>query len=269
MEGTAVQQPESSTAIAPRENGSRVVVAGERAERADVTELLRLAVERGTPVEHLEKLVDLHERMEARQARRDFAEALAAFQRECPPIAHSKRVEFVTAKGGKVKYSYAELDEIAKVINPILTKHGLSYHWTDTDIDEKGMLVTTCVLSHVGGHSQSSRFKLPTQNESTASPQQKIGAAETYAKRRSLLSVLGLTTAESDVTAAAEVDPTPITADEVTHIQDLLHERNIPIARFLTHMEVDAVAKIRAIHYPKAIQAIENFTRRSTARSQP
>ena len=64
-----------------------------------ITALLQLAVERGTPVAELSKLVDLHERMEARQAAKDFADAMARFQAECPSVKKSSSAKIVTNGG--------------------------------------------------------------------------------------------------------------------------------------------------------------------------
>lgn len=252
-----VETPSDATAVATRERAPtpapRVEVpAG--AGMVSVTQLLQAAVDKGTPVEALEKLVDLHERIAEREARQEFIRALAAFKAECPPIVHSKKVDFTSRTGSKVKYSYTELDELARIIDPVLTKHGFSYGW-DERLD-KGFVTTMCTLYHVGGHSRQSSFTLPADNDSAASPQQKIGMADSYAARRSLIAVLGLTTADKDP-LVKEIDPTTINEDQLTELADLLKESGRTPSKFLAYLGVESLAKLPAVRFAEAKSALE------------
>lgn len=239
---------DNALAVAER----RVPIAVDR-----VTDLLHEAVKHGTPVEQLEKLVALQERMEARQAAREFAAAMAAFQAECPSIKKGSTAQIVTKSGSKYGYAYAELDDIARTINPILAKHGLSYSW-DSKV-EKDTLTCVCTVRHAEGHSVTSSFTLPVDNPSAMNPQQKVGAALTFAQRRSLASVLGLTTTDEDTDT--EADPEPITADQRTELEDLAHEAKVDLPRFLKFMGVETLAEIRAVDYGKAMNALNQKRR--------
>lgn len=243
---TAVTKPEAPRAAVsvPIEGGS-------------VTDLLRIAVERGTPVAELKELVALHDQMAQRQARQEFAAAMAAFQQECPPIKHERTASIVTSKGSSYKYTYAELDVIAKKVNPILARHGLSYRW-NTKV-EGNTLTCECVVSHTAGHSESSFFALPVENPSAMSPQQKVGAAYTFAQRRSLSAALGITTTDDD-TDAGDVDPKPVSEEQLHTIEDLCAERDMTgrrLEKFLAHMGVANLDEIRAVDYQKAVNTLK------------
>jgi ERF superfamily protein len=221
-------------------------------EATSIVQLLHLAVERGTPVAELKELVDLHERMERRQAEKDFAEAMAAFQRECPQIKKSSTASVVTKSGGKYSYTYAELDEIVRTVGPILAQHGLSYTW-DTAVD-KSLLTCTCVVRHIGGHHVESRFTLPTDASSPGmNSQQAVGAALTYARRQSLVAAIGLTMTDEDTDG---IDPTPITEDQVTMILDLLQETGANHQKFLEYINATSVSLIRASDFDRAVRAL-------------
>jgi hypothetical protein len=220
-----------------------------------VARLLQLALEKGTPVESLEKLVALHERVEERNARRAFFEAMAAFQAECPPIHKASTAEITTNKGGKYKYTYAELDEIARTINPFLAKHGLSYSW-NSKVDGKA-LTCWCTARHRDGYSgEPVEFTLPIDNPSAMSDQQKVGAALTFAKRQTLTSAFGLVTTDDD-TDAAEVDPTPVSEDQLLVLEDLLTESGADRARFLKYLGVDKIEDLPRIRFQEAVTALE------------
>lgn len=243
---------DSSGAVAVRDGSPNGALAGTEGN-VSIQQLLTLAVERGTPPEQLKELFDLHERIAAREAARQFIEALAAFKAELPPIVHSRQVAFTTRTGSKTNYSYTELDELARHIDPGLARHGFTYSW-DQKL-EGGQATTVCTLFHEAGHSRSSSFSLPAQNDSAASPQQKIGMADTYAKRRSLISVLGLTTTDTEPTA--EIDPTPIAEDQVIQIEDLITETQANVQKFLTFMGVEKVADIPAVRFTEAVNALK------------
>jgi hypothetical protein len=216
-------------------------VAPDRLPRApangegEITSILRLAVEKQVPVETLERLVALQERMSDRAAASEFAQALADFQAECPPIRKTETAEIVGRDAGrKFTYSFAPLDEIARTIRPLLHRRGLSYSW-DQKID-KGLLECTCKLLHVNGHFQTSTFTVPTESSSGAmSPAQKNGSALTFARRYSLTAVLGLTSTDED-SDAPQRSTEPITPDQVADLENRMEEVGADAARFMTYL---------------------------------
>lgn len=227
-----------------------------------IAQLLELAVNKGMPAAELKELVTLAERMEDRNARKEFTRALAAVKAEMPPIIHSKKVDYVPKSGGRVNYSYTELDELARVVDPILTKHGFSYNWSQTF--EKDRVTTTCTLEHDAGHSRSSSFTVPAENNSAASPQQKIGMADTYAARRSLIGVLGLTTVDKDP-RPAEIDPTPINGDQAIEITEMIKETGADLGRFLKHFDTESIEDLLAVRYDEAITTLRQKAARKGA----
>lgn len=230
------------------------------AEQGSITALLHLAVEKGTPVAELKELVALHEHMEKRQAQKAFAAALAAFQAECRSIQHNKTANIATKGGGKFSYTYASLDAIATEIAPLLAKHDLSYSW-DTIVSESGaMLRCTCTVSHAAGHSVMSSISLPTASDSAMSAQQKVSAANKFARRLSLESALGLTT--TDEAPEEEVDNTPITDDQLTVLTDFVNETGANLGRFLNFMGIVSLATLPARRFEYAMQNLRDMAKR-------
>lgn len=243
------------TAVATIETPNAVVVRAP----GSITDLLALAVEKGTPVDALEKLVALHERLSERQAQQDFADAMAAFQAQCPPIKRTSTAQFATRGGGNMGYTFAALDEIAATVNPILTRHGLSYTWDSTVTG--GAITCVCVVRHRNGHSERATITLPTESPSAMSSQQKVGSALTFARRLSLTQALGLTTTDDDVDGAevgARSDT--ITEDQVATLVALAEEVGVTGARwdrYLKHMAVDAIEALPASRYADAVASLE------------
>jgi hypothetical protein len=155
-------------------------------------ELLRSAVEHGASVEALERLVALARDVRADRAREAWHTAMAEFQRLCPPILKSSQADF-NSSAGRVKYRWAPLDEILRVVQPVLGPLGLSLAWTTRVQD--GAVVANCRISHAMGHHEDSgelAIPLSAADKTAANTAQRVGIAITYARRYSALAVLGI-----------------------------------------------------------------------------
>lgn len=248
LEIAVVQEP---VALAAPQEGKALA---QRTVGGSMTELLFMAVERGTPVAELKELVALHEQMSNRQAQQDFAAAMAAFQAECPSIKKSSVAKFETRGGGKMQYTFAALDEIAATVNPILAKHGLSYNW-DATVNQ-GSLTCVCTVRHANGYSTASTITLPTASPSAMSDQQKVGSALTFARRLSLTSALGLTSTDEDHDGRDD-NTSVITEDQADTLASLAEEVNVNMPRFLAYLGVDDLKNCPVAKYADAVRTLE------------
>lgn len=218
-----------------------------------ITALLQRALDRNVPVEAMEKLVSLHERVSDRQARAEFFEARAKFQAECPPIPRSASVDYVTKNGGVVKYSYADLDAIVRVVKPILHRHGFAYTW---DFEEQaGKLICQFRLTHIGGHSEVSKYTNPISQSEKMSPSQNVGSCATVARRQSMVSGLGLTDTDDDPDGADVCET--ITDKQEADLVSLIQEVGADGGKFLAWLKVAKLADLPASRYAGAVQALE------------
>lgn len=158
--------------------------------------MLGTALDKGLNTDAIEKLVNLQERILAKNAEREYISAMTRFQSNCPPIAKNKKATVTTAGGGNYSYEYATLDHIAETIAPLLELCGLSYTF-DSSLSD-GLVRVVCTLSHNGGHSKQSEFTAPVDQGMKVGAAQKVASALTYARRYALVSALGLTTTGDD-----------------------------------------------------------------------
>lgn len=203
-------------------------------------------------VEALTKLVDLYERLEAKNAKRQFAEDLTGFQGECPPIPKKSTARIATKSGSQFSYQYAELDVIASVIRPFMTKCGFSYTW-DSSV-EGDRIACTCTLQHRGGHQQSARFEAPIDKSMVVNDTQKYAAALTYAKRQSLIQILGLTTCDPDPDGAQGAT---VSQEQARTLKAKITEIGVNEQRFLAIYDIKSVTELPADLYNAAIRALE------------
>jgi hypothetical protein len=254
---TVATKPEQKVARVPK--NIPTLTEREPGEVGSINALLNLALDKGASVETLDKLLTLHQRVAAIEAAKEFAGALSRFQSSCPPISKSSTAKIVTKGGGSYSYKYAELDEIARTINPRLAAEGLSYSW-DSVVAEKHITIV-CTLRHINGHSVTASIVLPIDNPSAMNDQQKVKAALTFGQRCSLISVTGITTGDPDHDGAGGDTLKPVSDDQALAITDGITESGIDKGRFLAWLGVSAVAEIPADRFTTVMQAIEQKRR--------
>ena len=157
--------------------------------------LLARAVGEGADVGVIERLTALYERWTAAMARQAFDRAIAAAKSEIRPIEKTREVNYSTSKG-QVNYRHEDLAEIARVVDPILSAHGLSYRYRSAQ-SEQGLSVT-CVISHRDGYSEETTLTGQPDLSGSKNALQSIGSSATYLQRYTLKLALGLAAGSDD-----------------------------------------------------------------------
>ena len=156
-------------------------------------QLLQMAVQQGTSVEQLEKLMALKERWEANEARKAYFAALNEFKKNPPTISKNKDV----SHNGKFMYKHATLDQASKAIGEALAKVDISHHW-DTEQMDGGKIRVTCVLTHALGHSERTPLEASPDTSGSKNAIQAVGSTVTYLQRYTLLAATGMAVENQD-----------------------------------------------------------------------
>lgn len=240
----------STEAITTREE--RTALAAPVEMGAQMMSLYQQALDKGEAgVNALEKLIDLQMKMQRIGAERSFTLALSDFQQQCPPIQKKSSAKIVTKSGGGYGFTYADFEEIVSTVRPHLTRNGFSFTF-DTEATAS-MLKCTCTLHHSDGHKTSASFACPTENSSGASAQQKFGGANTYARRQSLINVLGLSLTDP---IADEKDLETITAEQCANIEALIEETGASSSLLLKVFGVEKISDISRARYDVAVNML-------------
>jgi len=152
--------------------------------------MLDRAVSSGASVEILEKLMGLQERWDTNQALRSYNDAIAKARAEIPVILKSNEK---TGQGGS--YKYEDLGTIARIVDPILSKHGLSYRFKS---ESNGEVKVSCVISHKDGHSEENSLTSKPDTTGSKNAVQALGSTVTYLQRYTLKLALGIATSKDD-----------------------------------------------------------------------
>lgn len=167
--------------------------------RSDPDSMLAIAVEKGMDLTYVEKLMDLRDREIARVAKMEYLAAMTKFQEMAPDMLKNRKVDYTPKKEGAtpVKYNFQDLGNIISLIRKPLAECGLSYRWEQ--IEEKGKIIVTCIVSHVGGHVERG---MPLDGDADISGNKQGLHAKastiTYLQRYTLKGILGLASTETD-----------------------------------------------------------------------
>ena len=221
----------------------------------DINKIMALAVKKGD-LDKIEKMMELHERYEKREAEKAYHVAMAAFKANPPKIDKDGHVNF-TAKSGQVTdYRHATLGNVTEKINAALSEHGLSSAW-ETNQDDKGIAVT-CKITHIMGHAESTTLKAAGDDSGGKNKIQAIGSTVTYLQRYTLKSLCGLAeSAFDDDGAGSEAEY--ITSEQMATINEWIESIGGDcLQNFKKYIGVDELDKILAKDYKKAITALKN-----------
>jgi hypothetical protein len=206
-------------------------------------DMIERAVSSGAGIDTIEKLMGLQERWEKNQARKAFDAAVADAKAEIKPVARN-------AKGHNSK-KYADFAAIATAVDPILSKHGLSYRFRSSQGDR---INVTCVLSHKLGHAEETTLAGPPDTSGNKNAIQAIGSTLTYLQRYSLMQALGLAAAnDDDGKSAGGV----ITDEQVGALRSLISATKSDIDKFLKWAGVESLPDLPAAKFEAAKAMLE------------
>lgn len=223
----------------------------------DVTPLMLLdrALSRGMDPGTLEKLMDLQDRHERNQARRAFDAAVAAAKAEFPVIRKNRVVDFVGKTGIRTHYEHEDLAEIARTVDPILGKHGLSYRFrTASPVNEP--VSVTCILSHKDGHSEENTLHGPRDESGNKNPLQSIGSTISFLQRYTLKAALGMAAAADDDGRASGGAGGPVSEEQVEAMRAKIVEVAADLPRFLKTFGIERLDEMPASRFDEAMRKL-------------
>lgn len=233
--------------------------------------LIANALERGMPMDVIERLMKMKEELDAKEARKAYIAAMANFKKNDIVIEKNKQVGFESRRtGGKTSYKHATLDTVTSAVNKLLGENGLSYEWVPEQ--EGNMVKVTCIVTHIGGHSERFSLKAPPDDSGQKNGIQMVGSTISYLQRYLLLGALGLATSDMDndgrgeeLDEADSVAEKPIDEAQVANIFRLLEESQSDMAGFCAWLDVPAVEDIKGKDYYRASSALEDEVKKLRA----
>jgi hypothetical protein len=162
--------------------------------------MIQQAIQAGSGVEVMERLLALQERHDAFQARKAFDDAMADLRMTLPRITKSREVDFTTSKG-RTNYKFEDLAEITELLSEPMSTVGLSWRWYTDNV--QGGVKVTCRITHRAGHYEETSLVGPLDATGNKNAIQAIGSAVSYLQRYTLKAAVGIAAAHDDDAQAA------------------------------------------------------------------
>lgn len=223
----------------------------------------RAALNPNVDIDKMERLLEMQERIMARNAKAAFDAAFADMQQDLPVISERGGIK---DRNGNVQSRYALWEDINEAIKPILAKHGFGISFRTGKRD--GHIVVTGVLSHREGHREETEMELPTDTSGSKNAVQAVGSSTSYGKRYTASALLNLTSRGEDDDGASSNSPKTITEKQVLDLRDLIAEVGADEKRFLAVGKLESLEDMLATQYDKAVQWLRDFHSREHQRAR-
>jgi hypothetical protein len=232
-------------------------------ENAIINVIARAASDPNTDVDKLERLLAMQERVLEREAEQRFSVAMREAQEAMGPVLKNK-------SNKETHSTYANLEQVSKLIDPIIHKHGFSMSFGTDDCPYPNHYRVTCDVSHTGGFSKHYQADVPIDNTGPKGAQNKtmthgFGSALSYGRRYLKLLIFDIATTDDDGNAAGRGET--INDAQVAILNGLADEVNADKIAFCKYLKVNDLTQLSASKYNEAMgllrqknpQAAERF----------
>lgn len=221
--------------------------------------LISDAIQKGMGIEVIRELKDMAKELAADQARMAFDAAMSDAKAEIPVIIKNREVGYEHKdKSGSTSYRHEDLGEIARTVDPILAKHGLSYRFRTTS-EPNQPIVVTCIVAHRAGHSEHNTLSAGRDDSGKKNSLQQIASTITYLQRYTLKAALGLAASHDDDGVHADDAPVDtITDDQRDDLLRLLADAGATADQFCAIAKISALSDLPAGRFDGAKSWIAN-----------
>ena len=225
-----------------------IVEAGEpvKASASIISVIERAALNPDVDIDKMERLLEMQERIMARDAEAAFNVALAELQINLPAI--------VPLGEGHNKVMYAKWEHIQTQITPILADHGFALSFkTDTQSEK---ITVTAILRHREGHSDQTSLPLPADPSGSKNNVQAVGSSVSYGKRYTATALLNLNVAGEDDDGGAGGAGELISDEQTKELLSLIDQAEADTVNFCKYMKVGAIANMPVGKFETAKSAL-------------
>lgn len=210
-------------------------------------------------VDKLERMMQMQLQWEAGQAKKEWEAAMTRISARLADIRirKTKSVGYDIdkndkSKGQKEAFRYTPLEDIDKVVRPILNEEAMTVFYDTEPSATPGWHTVIVKMSHAG-HTEMSRIPLPLDVSGGKNNTQGMGSTYSYGKRYALCAALNIITVGEDNDGAGA----PITDEQAAEIKQGLKDTGLNVEKFLQNLKVSCVEEIPLREYRRAMTAID------------
>jgi hypothetical protein len=225
---------QTETALATRQDAPLAIAEG---PGALLSAMIALAKDPSVRVEVLTTFAAMQERMEDRQAEREFNVAMNACQGEMQPVIRN-------AENASTHSKFATFDALDAMARPIYIRHGFSLMFGTEAIEGPNVRITLDV-AHSGGHTMRKYYDAPPDTMGPKGSAVKtllhgLGSTDTYLRGRLLRAAFNIVLKnERSDDDGNRAGMRPITQAQADEIVELMKEAGRQESTFLPRMCTD------------------------------
>lgn len=208
-------------------------------------------------IDKMQRLFEMHEKMQAQQAKRDFLTALNDMLPEMPIVRKNGIIEIPNKDNKSATQKptkFARWEDIDEAARPIYTAHGFSLTFR---IEQTADRITAyAVLGHRGGHERETPFSSPIEGSGFKNNTQGWGSALSYCKRYAACAALNIvTTGDDDDGKRADAQEVISEAQE-TQLREMIEATESNLAIFCRYYKIDKIGDMPAASFAHALAAL-------------
>jgi hypothetical protein len=211
----------------------------------------------------MQALLQMREKLMAQEAERAYTEAMNHVQSAVPPIYKQRKI---IAKG-TLRSKYASLEDIDKVLRPLMIEAGFSISYSTDDVPPKGIRLILTVKHHAG-HSEQFDLVLPLDKSEFRSETQNVASTVSFGRRILLCLAFNVITLETDTDGNPPGDF--IAQEQALTIFALLRDCRINAKdeKFLAWAGADSVEHIHRSEYNRVVANLEERKKQQPRKQQ-
>lgn len=201
-------------------------------------------------ISKIEKLLDMQFNLEAKNAEKEFNQAMSIMQSKLPSIPKDSLMKVYSKTTGKnFEVAYASFENIHKYVTPVLTEHGFAVFFQLHTSDN--FIKVVCNLTHKSGHKIETEIHLPRDHSGSKNDVQSIGSSISYGKRYAICSLLNIATEKEDENLISNFNQSVInkyvvqirnanTREELDHLWQLASKETLDLNDLVANNEIKA-----------------------------
>jgi hypothetical protein len=225
-------------------------------EPSNMLEIIsRAASDPNIDVAKTEKLLEMYERISAKNAEVAFSAAMKAAQEEFPRIYRNAENTFN-------KTRYATLEALNKAVVPIYTKHGFSLSFGNAEGPTPDLIRITCRVSHSAGHSRDYQCDVPLDLDGAKGNQNKtrtqaFGSTMSYGRRYLTLLIFNISLTNEDDDGEGAGRKETISDEQIANLQALMEEVKADRGKMFGYLKIHSLDEIVTTSYSTIVQMLE------------
>lgn len=235
----------------------------------------RIAMDPTIPIDRLEQMLAMKERMEDRnremaredreyEAKTAYFSAMSACQKELPVVTKNKRNSHTNS-------NYADLAAIEDQAMPIIYAHGFGVSFQPDGYNDLGELLIKWEISHSGGYVRNGVGAIPVDGAGAKggvnkTGTQAFGSTATYGRRYLLCMLFNISTGDDNDGNRTKGPVGPLSEEQATQLREKINAAGADIERFCKRWHIEAIPEMPAAKFDEAMASLDRFAQQKRQR---